>query len=362
MNRSMNDYLQVATQYLPKELITQSAIERINEVATLLPQAPLVIFESHLGKEKLDLDFLVCTTPDYVLNQKLAPLISNYSAWEKVHKFSQAWQRNSENSLLRQGVDSIWLEFDTTRINQKVVIPGIFFASMEVHANATTSLAEHAEIVWETLDHLSSPATKTALFKTKLTQILQALPKNGRIYALGGMNGRSSENIRIAICNIHPDTLFPFLEKINWPGNKQAIRKIVHNLMPDIDFLNLDFDLGDTLSPMLGIEFTTRHRFQKDWWQTLLEQLVANNLCLPSKRDSLLAWQGYSNETHNHKIWPTPLVNTTHLPQPIYGFMIRFINHIKVVYKPNQPVEAKGYLAMRQTGISQNQLTSAKKN
>jgi hypothetical protein len=63
--------------------------------------------------------------------------------------------------------------------------------------------------------------------------------------------------------------------------------------------------------------------------QILLEQCVLTGLCTPEKREALLTWPGSFRALFPGEKWPA---------------RFRKWLDVKIVYQPNQPLEAKGFL------------------
>ncbi len=348
---TMETHLGVASRFLPETLISAQALSRIQEIARQLPAAPLTIFESRLGEILPDLDFLVCTSPAWVVSPGTSQLASQHHAWRNVNEFCRQWVQSPPESWLKQGVDSVWLEFDTSQNPYHPVVPGIFFASLEVCV-LQTSLAEHRQAVLAALAHM--PNKEVWPYDT-IHRCIAALPESGRVYALGDMNGRSASALRVAISQIPTHQLLSYLNKIEWPGDLGKVEAMTRPLAHLTNHVNIDLDVGDTIAPLLGIEFTTPTRFQRSWWSDLLNKLVELDLCLPAKRDALLCWQGYSDETRNTAV-SSSSANFVTNNRPIH-LMVRFINHIKIVYHPGYSLQAKAYLAMRQVNTFRRSLS-----
>lgn len=352
--RHMDAFLEVARRHLPAPLVSAEDFNAIKKVASQLPLAPLTIFESHLSQDKPGLDFLICTPPSWAQQPEVRTLAATSSAWQSITALCGQWLGEPASAPFRQAMDSIWLEFDTSQQTKNLIVPGILFASMELAANEVQDHAQ-AQPIWATLAALCPAKVHEPEFVYHIEKILESLPRNGRIYAIGDMAGRVSEYTRIAIARIPIPAVIPFLQNIHWPGNTRQVAAILEQIKPFNDTVSLDLDVGHAIGGTLGLELVNRHRFDRLWWQQLFEFLVQNALCTPEKRAALLQWPGNSNETHNRAIWPNQLLPTAHLAEPVNCFLVRFINHVKLVYKPDLPLTAKAYIALRQTCQSKQQ-------
>ncbi|MCB8948346.1 MAG: hypothetical protein H6653_10070 [Ardenticatenaceae bacterium] len=345
--RQMDAYLDVAGRYLPEALISAADFRNIRQLAAHLPIAPLTIFESHLGEGKEGLDFLICTPPHWVQQPEVRSLAASSPAWQSITALCDQWLTEPASAPFRQAMDSIWLEFDTSQQTEHQIEPGILFASMELSANQVQDQTQ-AQTIWATLAALCPNKVNSPEFVFHMEKIMKSLPPNGRIYALGDMAGRQSEYTRIAIAHISNTAVIPFLQNINWPGDFSQVATLLEQIKPFNSEVSLDLDVGSTIGSTLGLELVNRHRFDRMWWQQLFAFLVNKELCTPEKSAALRQWPGHSNETNNPAIWPNQLLPTAHLQKPINCFLVRFINHVKLVCRPNMPLQAKAYIALRQ--------------
>ena len=352
--QQMDSYLDVARRYLPEALISAADFRDIRQLAAHLPIAPLTIFESHLGEGKEGLDFLICTPPHWVQHPEVRSLAASSPAWQSITTLCDQWLAEPASAPFRQAMDSIWLEFDTSQQTEHQIEPGILFASMEMSANQVQDQTQ-AQTIWATLAALCPSKVHSPEFVFHMEKIMKSLPPNGRIYAIGDMAGRQSAYTRIAIARISNTAVIPFLQNINWPGDFSQVANVLEQIKPFSNTVSLDLDVGRTIGGTLGLELVNRHRFDRQWWQQLFTFLVQNELCTAEKSSALLQWPGHSNETDNRALWPNNLLPTAHLEVPIRCFLVRFINHVKLVCKPDMPLTAKAYIALRQTCQSSQQ-------
>jgi hypothetical protein len=116
-----------------------------------------------------------------------------------------------------------------------------------------------------------------------------------------------------------------------------------------VDRVLLDIDVGETVSPKIGLECYfdgNRQPRREPRWGAFLNSLVLNGLCTADKRDALLAYPGYVDE-HAHSVpWPSPLRRASQLlgGRSLSTF-VRSLHHVKIVYRPGEQLEAKAYLA-----------------
>jgi ubiquinone/menaquinone biosynthesis C-methylase UbiE len=88
---------------------------------------------------------------------------------------------------------------------------------------------------------------------------------------------------------------------------------------------------------------------------------VERSLCTPAKRNSLLAWPGFSQKADNPELWPKNLSGgDLFLGAKAISVFWRTINLIKIVYQPENPLEAKAYLAFGHRWFDTNALIGGK--
>lgn len=346
-SRHMGAFVEVARRYLFPALVEKSNFCHIQQLAQTLPATPLLIFESRLAAGQHGLDFLICTSPPWTQQPEITAVAQQNDAWQAIYQLGQAWQAEPPHSLFKQGLDSLWLEFDTAQTEAATAVPGILFASMELSSNQN-SAATHAQAVEQTLAKLQPTRLENPRFRQIMQHLTAVLPHNARVYALGDMAGRASPYVRVAISRVLIDDVIPFLQQVGWPGEQELVAHLLEKLRPFGPEISLDLDVGDTVGPVLGLELLNKNRFDHAWWGQLFAFLVAEQLCTPAKQEAFLKWPGNSVETHNPAIWPNQLVDISHLKPPVDCLLLRFINHVKLVCRPNQAIEAKGYIGLRQ--------------
>lgn len=117
----MQDYLKIVTSHLHPDLVSPSALSRIQSLAQILPSSSLAGFECRLGATQLRVDFQV-SLPRLTLN--LPQQFLTHPVWQFFQYFCQEWIEPS--SFLYQGVERIHLEFDLDGERSQVPLPCIF--------------------------------------------------------------------------------------------------------------------------------------------------------------------------------------------------------------------------------------------
>jgi hypothetical protein len=324
---SLEDYLLAIDDHLPTVLVSSEALSDIRRIGRELPPVRSACFECPLGEIGGVTDFSVCAdgAVEHLSGRnafaKLDDTIVTSSPWQRFRAFCEGW---SDSALLRH-ISNVWLEFDRSRHSVPVSRPSVFFG---VHR--TKDRRRLAEAGVSLLRGESLPIQ----LAQALTFSLSALPKEARIFQVGVMLSRENTPVRLCMIGFTRDRLLDYLLAIRWPGSIEDVRRILRSISPHLPILAVDFDLDSSVGgvgPRLGLECYMGREHQlvnvHPNWERFLEQLIRSGLCLPSERDALLAWPGY---TLRDVIFPS--------------VFFRGLNHVKVVWEPPGFVYAKAYL------------------
>ena len=103
---------------------------------------------------------------------------------------------------------------------------------------------------------------------------------------------------------------------------------------------HLSFDVGpEGIRPRIGIEGSFAALPGREArWQELFGRLERRGLCSPAQREALLAWPGSDSFWTAPERWPAD-------PAWLGAFCIRYLSHLKAVWRPGRALEAKAYLA-----------------
>ena len=347
MNGSMADYLRVVTPYLHAELVSPLALFPIQTFAQLLPSFSLAGFECRLDAELSRVDFQV-NLPRLKLN--LPETFLTHPVWFFFQSFCQEWAEPT--SFLHQGVAQIHLEFDMDEPSSSVPIPCIFLELNQENVQEAQGLIELARRL------LNRPTS--SLLESNLRLCGDSLPDGARITHLGAMLSRSSQGVRLNVKGIDPAHLWDYLVKIGWTDTTNTFPTLVSTLSKLVDETVLTFDVGETIHPRIGLEcFLEKQPQHEPRWQLFLDYLVERGLCAPAKRNGLLAWPGFSQKADNPELWPKSLNwGDRFLGSKTLSVFWRTISLIKIVYQPDKPLEAKGYLAFGHRWFNANALLS----
>lgn len=359
MTNSLKNIFQVAGSYLNNEFITSDAYLDISEIAGFLPNFPVVSeagFECHLGSSKPRTDFLAAFTTSNKGRESLInsdKLLYTNPVWNKVHNFCNYWA--NPKSSLYNNVDNIWLEFDIDKHTSEIPEPSLFFGP-NVRENA---LYQNDWIADEALPLLlGKPIPKEV--KKQLLKCFYFLPPDGEVFQIGVMLPRKSESqiIRLCVEDIANEQILDYLINIGWSDSSNQLSSLLSNLSTFVDVIRLNFAIEDTIFPKIGLECYLHDQPRNSpKWQRFKDYLVRNNLCTLEKANALLNWSGYSEEKDNPELWQDNFTRASTLVTPNFkSTIVRLLHHIKIVYQPNQPLQAKAYLWFGHRWLSQNGL------
>ena len=322
---SLENHLLAIEEYLPTTLVSSSALSSIRKIACELPPVKMAGFECGLEEIAADADFLVCVdraldtltgrNESVTLNDSVITSLP----LQRLRTFCRA---RSESALLQQ-IRNIWLEFDRSCHGVPTSRPSVFFG-----IDRTRSHQRAAEAGLTLLRGSPLPADLTHT----LSHCFGALPTNARVFQVGMMLSRKTTPVRLCVGGLTLDQLSGYLSAIGWSGSMDDLTDVLEALSHPLQALAVDLDVDGDVGPRLGIECYVGGEYSlvnvHPNWELFLERLVELGLCLPSKRDALLAWPGYS---FRDAILPS--------------IFLRGINHVKLVWEPPGRVSAKAYLS-----------------
>jgi ubiquinone/menaquinone biosynthesis C-methylase UbiE len=348
MNSSMADYLKVVTPHLHPELVSPLALSNIQALSQLLPPFSLAGFECRLGTEQSRVDFQV-NLPHPKPN--LQDNFLSSSVWQFFQDFCREWAKPT--SCLHQGVAQVHLEFDM--IGQPEQLSPCIFLELnrEIVKNTQTLIA----LALRLLNNSTS-----SLLESNLKRCADSLPDGANITHLGAMLSRSDQGVRVNVKGIAPEHLCDYLVQIGWAESTKTLSTLVSTLSELVDDIILTFDVGETISPRIGLEcFLEKQPLNEPRWQLFLDYLVEKGLCTPAKQNALLTWSGFSQKADQKQLWPKNLTGIElFLGYKALSVFWRTISFIKIVYQPDSPLEAKGYLAFGHNWFDTTALISAK--
>ena len=360
MTNSLKKNLKTVGSYLSDNLISSNDFLQIAQIGNLLPNLPIVSdagFECHLGSSTPKTDFLVAFAP---LNQgretlvdrskTLVNLFSASSVWKKIHNFSAYWA--NPESTLYNNVDNIWLEFDTDKHLLEVPEPSLFFGCKNIigkkkFASNQNNITESKWVADEALGLLLNSCLQKEV-KQQLSSCFQSLPFNAEVFQIGVMLPRESESkaIRLCIEDIANNQILEYLVNIGWSDSSNQLSYLLSELSSIVDVIRLNLAIEDEIFPKIGLEcYLHKQPINSPKWKLFQDYLIKNNLCTLEKANAIFNWSGCSVEKNNQQLQQDNFAKASAFDSPNFKSVIaRLLHHIKIVYQPNQPLQAKAYL------------------
>lgn len=358
MADALNAYLRLAAPHLSPRLISPQALADLERIACQLPAVSVSGFECRLGQEEAQADLGVRLLAADGSRAALAgssdapggldPALFTHPVWQRLRRFGARW--SEPHGLLDREIGDVFLEFDVEGAPAPVPIPSFFIEYGPGAHRRLEALEEALGLLW------GEPLAPTVLARVR--ECLEALPPEGRLSAVGAMFSRRLEGVRLCVHGLGPDTLPAYLARIGWPGAPLEPREFLAGLQAPVQSMALSFDVGARVGPKLGVEChlaESLHEAEAPRWADVLEGLVTQGLCLPDKRTALLGWLGHTHLRSRPEALPEPL-RSLHaaLGARALPVFLRRINHVKLVFQPGHPPEAKAYLALIQRWLGQD--------
>jgi hypothetical protein len=317
--------------------------------------------ECHLGDRPPHADFLVRVRASEVGRRLLAGTsardslparLSDEPAWAGLREFARTWADPAVDPDANTG--NVWLEFDIDPGDDGVPIPSVFFSAhhgvpsrLRHQGTARAALDAYGWVTRESLPKVLgrelAPATEQLVFSA-----LDALPPGANVFQIGVMLARPSDVVRLCIAELPPDRAVDYLAGLGWTGDTDELRSLVDRLAGLVDHVVPAIDVADRLSGRVGFECyfaDFRQPGEEPRWRALFDHLVDANLCGPDQREALLGFPGFVPQGEAAGVWPSHLAATASLlgPRATSG-MARVLHHVKIAYRPGDPLEVKAYL------------------
>ncbi len=346
-------HLNRAEEYVPKELLSKENFDKIQLVSKLFPGnlTTFLGFETRLGEQKNIADFAFAISGVGKDRKILLKMLEEeqhkqnllkHSEWNQIKSFVDAWA--DPNSELNDKVQCFWLEFDMPNDELKETpIPSVFFGPSKNSDN------------YEWLTNTAIPLLKGKKVPVEITNLIHdcinKIPVNSKLFQIGTMLSRKSNAIRLHINKINPEQIIPYLKEIGYNYDTKELKNLINDLENLADRFVISFDITEEgIRDKIGIELSfTDDKFQNEGrWEHLMDYLVKKNACIPQKRNALLTYQGSETEDNFSGALMKPIYSATDYSDDLSkSNVVRYINHIKLVYRPGEKLIAKAYPAVR---------------
>jgi len=362
------DYLLLVEPYIPKELISRRNYAEIKQLADYFTTGITSFFgfETRLNSSKPTTDYLFAISAKQGEREALASLFQKKNLpnsflqkteWQQVEKLVQSWA--DPRSILYSKVLGLWFEFDTSESSPDIPIPCIFISTVPLRINTQEDVQNCLWLTKTALPLLTGHSLSEKLEQRVLQAILQ-LPDKSVLMNVGAMIARQAKGIRLVITHIQPTQILPYLTSLGWTDTNDEFSVLIKELEQQVSRLVLHINITEEgIDQKIGIECSfsqDQYNFETGW-ASFFDYLISKNVCLPEKKASLLGFLGVEQEdNHNDFDLSSYQLTVKMTEQTLTRALVRYISHIKLVYKPNQPLEAKAYPGVRLFGRSSQQI------
>jgi len=352
-----SDHISIASPFLSEDLISEGNFEHIQELAKVFPGnlTSFLGFECRLADPTARADFAFAISGvngdrNVFVNLLQDPHFSakflHHPEWQQISNFAASWA--DPHSDLYENVKCFWLEFDMPENPTGIPVPSVFFGPAKPHG-ATNESTQYRWLTQTALPLLKGGALSETV-EQKVMDCIEKIPGAAYLFQVGTMLSREVQTVRVYINRIAPDQIIPYLISIGWADDAGAFAQVIEEIADKADRFVISFDVQeDGIGSKIGIEcsFNESQYLLNSKWERFLEYLVTKGLCLPEKRDALLKYSGVENaEIEDTTMKPLTSASRS-LDEVLSSAIARFINHVKLVYRPGQPLEAKAYPAVR---------------
>jgi hypothetical protein len=349
-------------------LISPEALSNIQRIAALLPGAltDFFGFECQLGISEPSADFLVCcrasqSGPEVLNGQMpergLPAFFMNHSVWQRIRSFSTEW--SNPQSPLFDRVHNMWIEFDVEAVPPSIPVPSVFIGpenlrSAEPAGDNSLMPGHCAWLTDSALPLLLSGELDPAL-RGQIARCLNLLPPGACIFQVGLMLARASRVTRLCVRGVSKAQIIEYLRALDYDTSSGQLHELLDLLGPWVERIDLDMDVADRVLPKIGLECYPAA--DASAIHLLLNHLVSCGLLTPAKAEALESWRGMAHQRLTPEIWPRDLLALSgFLGGRAHSVFARWLHHVKIVYQPGFPLQAKAYLAVQHLWLAPEQI------
>jgi len=356
-------YLSSVESYIPEELISPQNYTEIKKLASHFTRGVTNFFgfESRLNSPDARADYLFAVSSQKGEREALANLIrsgelpeelTNKPEWQNARKFVLEWA--NPDSILYDNVLGLWFEFDMIENPSETPVPCIFLHTTPLHIHTQEDMKKLTWLIDTALPLLTGHHVSEKL-ERQLLQAVQQLPEGAVMMDAGVMLSRSTSGVRLIIARICPTKIIPYLTALGWSDDNKEVSILLKELEQRVTRLVLHINITETgVDSKIGIEcsFAPDKYNLEIRWSSFFEYLVKKKVCLPEKKEALLQFSGVEQEDPSYDFNLTSYKAAARLSDSDFsGALVRYISHIKLIYKANSPLEAKAYSGVRLFGF-----------
>ena len=348
MEASLASYIDLLTPWIPANLVSESCLNRIRTISTDLPLISFGCFECWLADSEPRVDFNVGITGKLNEHKTIVQWFSGRPepeheqqqlALKKLQSICSAWSDSS--FFLHAQIKVLWLVYDIPDPLNVTLVPWMY-----IHFRKNLFMDDgmvRTEIVLQTLSFMDSRYSfeKREAFRSFFQNLSSAV----QICSIGAPTNRNSNVLRVYVMMQTYDDLVRVLTDNQWLGDADELQKQIGHLVQYADFFGLSIDIDPIIQPKIGIECWFNEDQAQPKLMNFTRILVDEDVCSPQKREALLSWNGCFNTTINPAVWSWPDNMQPVKPSENKQVVVRkMAQYVKLVYEPDKPLVAKGYL------------------
>lgn len=349
---SLYDYFNLIKPYLPNSIVNQDSLLLLEKVTKQLPIVPIFLLESRLSDSCDRIDLSLGIKPKKISQEEI---LINSPFWQKLLFFSEIW--TISGTIANKMVEDIWLEIDLDSDINNLLIP-CFFITFNSQEFRNIDIDEKLLIIQKISSFFIENYRINKNKVNVLKHCLKKLPDSSSMVQIGIMLSRGKDKIRVNIENLKGLEIWEYLGKITNIEPDQKLKEIISIFTPLSDRIILTFDLeNENIGSRIGLECFLNKQPQKEVrWDQFLKILVEMNCCTPEKKEDLLNWSGLIQKKDILTSYPQNLKEIEPwMEKEIISVFFRTINHLKLIYQPNLPLEAKAYLGFGHSWFNSRQ-------
>lgn len=357
-------YLSSIESYIPEEIISPQNYAEMKTLASSFTSCITSFFgfETRLNNPDASSDYLFAISSMKGEREALRDMLEkgcfpikcmDLVVWQHIRDFTKEW--TNPNSLLYNNVFGLWLEFDKAELSSPIPIPCIFLQTPLLRLDTPKDIEKFTWLTTSALPLLTDHRVSKKLEK-QMKKALKHLPKGVGLMDVGVMLSRPASGVRYCLVKIKPQDIIPYLTRLGWSDTKKRFTTLIKELETKVTRVVLHITITEEgVDQKIGIEcsFSPNRYHLETQWATFLDYLVQKGVCLSEKKEALLSFSGVEQENeHNDFDLASYQVSAKIQNDAFSSALVRFISHIKIIYTPDAPIEAKAYCGARLLGKS----------
>lgn len=336
MYLNFSTYLDEFIPFISEDLISSQSLRSLEAFANSLPPMMSGVLECRLKQSNCNVDYQICIDP--YTNLCVSGIDDDFYLY--LQSFYKSWKQR--DSMIGSYVENMWLEFDAVNTNSYNNLPCIF---SHLHKDFRYNPAPIAQAF---LTHFKYFSEKPLL--VCLDHFSELLPPNLRFVYLGYLFPRLNPALRVGVYSESLGELIDYLKKIGWqsknPSYHDDLSRLLFPVTKYLNYFMISLDFNAVIFPRIGLEcYLSPNPYDYLDWEPVLDYLVSSSLCSPQKKKALLKWHQPSKgdkvfSQNSNNLFSQGLQNYF----SVSSTCKHAINHIKLVYEPSLPLEAKAYL------------------